>query len=89
MKWDRKNLYAAVEVGQTTISLLQSKCKCNQEKIANLKRSNNHLLVDLLWERQASNLVIDDAMAEARRLSGKALEMMLKANEMRDNVNKE
>jgi hypothetical protein len=45
---DRKNLYAAVEVSRTTTSLLQSKCKHNQEKIANLKRSINQLLVDLL-----------------------------------------
>ena len=31
-------------------------------------------------------MVISDAMAEARRLSGKALEMMLQANEMQDKV---
>ncbi len=34
-----------------------------------------------------SSLVINDTMAEARSLSGEALEMMLKANEMQDKVN--
>jgi hypothetical protein len=88
VKRDRRNLYTAAEVSQSTISLLQSKCKHNQERINNLKRFNNQLLVDLLRERRASNLVIDDAMAEARRLSGEALEAMLKARDMQDKADK-
>ena len=51
VKRDRRNLYTAAEVSQSTISLLQSKCKHNQERINNLKRFNNQLLVDLLRER--------------------------------------
>ena len=41
-------------------------------------------MVDLLQERQASNLIIVEAMVEARRLSAEALEMTFKANEIRD-----
>ena len=33
-------------------------------------------------------MVIDDAMVDARRLSGEALEMMQKAKEMQDNIDK-
>ncbi len=65
---------------------LEAKSVRDDDKIINLKRHNNQLLVDLLQERRASNLIIDKAMVEAHRLSGEALEMMFKANKMRANV---
>ncbi len=48
----------------------------DNDKITNLKRTNNQLMLDIRRERQASNFIIDDAMVEARRLSADALEMM-------------
>ena len=33
-------------------------------------------MLDIRWEQQASNFIIDDAMVEARQLSADALEMM-------------
>ena len=56
----------------------------DDEKICNLKQANNQLMVDLLKERLASNVIIDEAMVEARRLSAEALEMTLQANKICD-----
>ena len=53
----------------------------DDDKITSLKRDNNQLMLDIRQERQASNLLIDKAMVEARRLSAEALEMMVNANE--------
>ena len=64
---------------------LEAKSARDDGKITNLKRANNQLMRDLLRERQVSNLIIDEAMVEARRLSAEALEMTSKAYEMRDN----
>jgi hypothetical protein len=61
--------------------LLEVKSVRDNDKITNLKRTNNQLLLDIRRERQASNFIIDDAMVEARRLSADALEMMAKAND--------
>ncbi len=52
----------------------------DEEKIANLKRINNQLMVDILWEQRASNKIIDEAIIKARRLSDEALDMISKAN---------
>ncbi len=54
----------------------------DDDKITRLKRDNNQLMLDIRWERQASNLLIDKAMVEARWLSADALEMMVNANNM-------
>ena len=56
--------------------LLEVKSVCDNDKITNLKRTNNQLMLDICRERQASNFIIDDAMVEARQLSADALEMM-------------
>ena len=63
---------------------LEAKSVRDDEKISNLKLANNQLMVDLLQERRASNIIIDEAMVEARRLSAEALEMTLQANKIRD-----
>jgi hypothetical protein len=63
---------------------LEAKSVHDDEKISNLKQANKQLMVDLLKERRASNMIIDEAMVEARRLSAKALEMTLEANAIRD-----
>ena len=47
----------------------------DNDKITNLKRTNNQLMLDIRRERQASNFIIDDAMVEARRLSADALDV--------------
>ena len=59
---------------------LAATCHRDQEKIANLKRINNQLMVDILREKRASNIIIDKAMIDARHLSAKALDMMSNAN---------
>ena len=61
--------------------LLEVKSVRDNDKITNLKRTNNQLMLDIRRERQASNFIIDDAMVEARWLSADALEMMAKAND--------
>ena len=63
---------------------LEAKSVRDDEKICNLKQANNQLMVDLLKERRASNVIIDEAMVEARRLSAEALEMTLQANKICD-----
>ena len=63
---------------------LEAKSVRDDEKISNLNQANNQLMVDLLQERRASNIIIDEAMVEARRLSAEALEMTLQANKIRD-----
>ena len=63
---------------------LEIKSQRDQEKIAQLKLSNNQLMVDILCERQASNKIIDEAMVKAQHLSAEALDMMSKANNMCD-----
>ena len=63
---------------------LEAKSVRDDEKISNLNQANNQLMVDLLQERRASNIIIDEAMVEAHRLSAEALEMTLQANKIRD-----
>ena len=63
---------------------LEIKSQREQEKIAQLKLSNNQLMVDILCERQASNKIIDEAMVKAQHLSAEAVDMMSKANNMCD-----
>jgi hypothetical protein len=60
---------------------LEAKSVRDDDKITRLKRDNNQLMLDIRQERQASNLLIDKAMVEARWLSADALEMMVNANE--------
>jgi hypothetical protein len=61
--------------------MLVAKCHRDQEKVSNLKRINNQLMVDILRKKRASNKIIDDIMIDAHWLSSEALEMMSQANE--------
>jgi hypothetical protein len=58
-----------------------AKCHRDQVKVANLKRINNQLMVDILCEKRASNKIIDDIIIDAHWVSSEALEMMSQANE--------
>jgi hypothetical protein len=84
VKRDRHILKASLAASAQKRHSLEIKSQCDQDKIAQLKLSNNQLKVDILRERRASNKIIDEAMVEARRLSAEALEMMSKANDMCD-----
>ena len=80
VKKDRTVLRNHLELSSRKQSLLSAKCHCNEEKMVNLKRLNNQLMVDLLQEEGASNKIIDESMIEARQLSAKALDMMTRAH---------
>ena len=84
VKRDRHILKASLAASAQKRHSLEIKSQRDQDKIAQLKLSNNQLKVDILCERRASNKIIDEAMVEARRLSAEALEMMSKANDMCD-----
>ena len=60
---------------------LEAKAVHDNDKITNLKRANNQLMLDIRRERKVSNIIIDEAMGEARRLSADAFKMIVKANE--------
>jgi hypothetical protein len=76
VKRDRIVLRASLESSAKKRRILAAKCHQGQEKIASLKRINNQLMVDILREKRASNIIIDKAMINARYLSAKALVMM-------------
>jgi hypothetical protein len=81
VKRDRIVLRASLDSSAKKRRILAVKCHRGQEKIANLKRINNQLMLDILREKRASNIIIDNAMIDARRLSAKALVMMCDADE--------
>jgi hypothetical protein len=83
---DRSVLRASLESSARKQRILVAKCHRDQEKVANLKRINNQLMVDILREKRASNNIINNIMIDARRLSSEALEMMAQANEKYDNA---
>jgi hypothetical protein len=82
VKKDQTALRIHLELSTRKQTLLSAKCHRNKEKIVNLKRINNQLMVDLLEEKQASNKIIDEAMVEAHQLSAKALDMMTTAHKI-------
>ena len=86
VKRDRSVLRASLELSARKQRILVAKCHHDQEKVANPKRINNQLMVDILREKRASNNIINNIMIDARWLSSEALEMMAQANEKYDNA---
>jgi hypothetical protein len=80
VKGDRSVLRASLESSPKKQRLLEAKSHRDQEKITNLKQINNQLMVDILREKKASNIIIDKAMIDARLLFAKALDMLSDAN---------
>ncbi len=80
VKRDCKNLQAAVNIRNNYISLLKAKSERDQQKIITLKNRNNQLMMDMLRECRAFNLIIDKAIVEACQLSARALEIMIEAD---------
>ena len=76
IKRDRTVLRASLGASAKKQRILTAMCHRDQEKITNLKRINNQLMVNILREKKASNIIIDKAMNDARLLSAKALNMM-------------
>ena len=69
VKRERSVLRASLESSAKKRRILAAKCHQGQEKIYNLKKINNQLMVDILREKRASNIIIDKAMNDARNLS--------------------
>jgi hypothetical protein len=80
IKRDRTVLRASLGASAKKQRILTAMCHRDQEKITNLKRINNQLMVNILREKKASNIIIDKAMNDASLLSAKALDMMSYAN---------
>ena len=80
IKRDCTVLRASLGASAKKQRILTAKCHRDQEKITNLKRINNQLMVNILREKKASNIIINKAMNDARLLSAKALDMMSNAN---------
>jgi hypothetical protein len=80
VKRDRSVLKASLELSAKKRRLLEAKSHRDQEKITNLKQINNQVMVDILREKKASNIIINEAMVNPRLLFAKAFDMMRDAN---------
>jgi len=76
IKRDSTVLRASLGASAKKQRILTAKCHRDQEKITNLKRINNQLMVNILREKKASNIIIDKAMNDARLLSAKVMDTM-------------